>query len=168
MHPIDIGLAVFLALGAWQGYKQGIVLLLVNSLAWIAVIVLAFRFLDVISSWLQNYVKAGSFLLPLLSFILVVLVAGFGIRWMGNAIRQAIKKTLLGPLDEAGGAFLGLLRAGFVLSSLLMGLKIMGVQTHLPPQSELWLYPVVEKLGPMGLKLLAPLLPFLQELLRKV
>jgi membrane protein required for colicin V production len=168
MHPIDIGLAVLLALGAWQGYKQGIVLLLVNSLAWIAVVVLAFRFLDVISAWLQPYVKAGSFMLPFLSFLLVVVVAAVGIRWIGRILQQAIKKTLLGPLDEAGGAFLGLLRAGFVLSSLLMGLKIMGVKTQLPADTELWLYPVVEKIGPVGLKLLAPLLPFLQELLRKI
>lgn len=165
MHPIDWVLAGLLAFSAWRGYKTGLVLVLVNTVALVAAIVVGLKFLDITSQWLSAYVEAGKTVLPLLAFALLFGATLFFLRWFAGFASKSLKQTLLGPIDQAGGALLGLFRTAFVLSSLLLGLDMLGIKISPGSGTEPVLLPVLREVSPVTLQVLAPLLPFLKKLI---
>jgi membrane protein required for colicin V production len=167
LHPVDIGLALLLLWGAYKGYKTGLVLVLVNTLALIAAIVLGFRFLAEATELLDGQIKGGKVILPVLAFALVFGLTFFSLKWFAGFASRSLRQTLLGPVDQGAGAVLGLFRMAFILSSVLFGLKLIGFEIAFSGNSELVLLPALQKLGPSSLKILAPLLPFLKKLLEK-
>jgi membrane protein required for colicin V production len=88
----------------------------------------------------------------------------FALKWFGKFARSSIKNTLLGPIDQAGGALLGLFRVAFILSSILFGIQIMGVEINYEGTEKMIIFPLLMKLGPISMKWLSPLLPFLKKL----
>lgn len=165
MHPIDWVLAGLLGFSAWRGYKTGLLLVLINTVALVAAIVVGLKFLDVTSQWLSAYVEAGKTVLPLLAFALLFAATFFFLRWFAGFASKSLKQTLLGPIDQAGGALLGLFRTAFVLSSLLLGLDMLGIKISPGSGADPVLLPLLREVSPVTLQVLAPLLPFLKKLI---
>jgi membrane protein required for colicin V production len=165
LHPVDIGLALLLLWGAWKGYKTGLVLVLINTLALIAAIVIGFKFLTEATILLDGQIKGGKMILPVLAFILLFGGTYFSLRWFAGFASRSLKQTLLGPVDQAAGAVLGLFRMAFIVSSVLFSFDLLGIKMKLPGNQELILLPALLKFGAFSLKGLAPLLPFLKKLL---
>jgi len=168
LHPIDIGLALLLLWGAYKGYKTGLVLVLINTLALVAAIVIGFKFLAEATLLLEGQIEGGKMALPVVAFVLLFAATYFSLRWFAGFASRSLKQTLLGPLDQAAGTVLGLFRMAFILSSVLFGLDLLHIKIALVNRQELVILPALQKLGTFSLKLLAPLLPFLKKLIDKV
>lgn len=165
MNPIDLCLAGLLAFGAYKGYKMGLAVILINTIALVAAVVVGVRFLDIATEVLGNQISANKLILPILAFGLLFGITYFGLRWFGQITSKSIRYTMIGTLDQAVGSVFGLFRMAFILSSVAFGLQMLGVEIK-PSQTEtMIIFPALVKLGPACFKFLAPLLPFLKKLL---
>lgn len=165
MNVIDIVLLAALGYGAWRGYQQGLVVVLVNTMALVVAIVVGIKFLHEASELLSTQIQANSYVLPILAFALLFSGTFILLRWFGTYTRKTIRYTLLGSLDQGFGAMFGLFRIAFVLSSVLFGLQLLGIEFKDLGTKPLYVFPALVKLGPFTFKLLAPLLPFLRKVI---
>ena len=167
IHPLDAVLALLLLYSMYRGYKTGLILVIINSIALMLAVALSFLFLDEASQFLAGYWEKGSMTLSLLAFLLVFILAFFGLKWFGSLMSSSVRKTLLGPFDQTAGALLGLFRMAFLLGSVLYGLDLIGIKIESRVEGKLWLLPLLKDIGPGCLQLLSPLLPFLRDILNK-
>lgn len=167
MHPLDIALAAVLLFGTYRGYRTGLLLVLVNSVALILAVSMAFLLLDETQLFLAPYLKEDSFFLPFTAFLLVFFLVYFGLRWFAGFASASIGKSVLSPLNQAGGALFGLMRMAIILGSVLTGLSIIGIRPEEKCSEPLWLLPVLRDTGVRTMGILAPLLPFLKGILEK-
>lgn len=167
LSVIDLALLAILAFGAWKGYQQGLVVVLLNTVALIAAIVVGVKFLDEASAFISEHVKTNALLLPILAFGILFGLTFFGMQWFARYTRKTIRYTLFGSVDQALGAVFGTFRMAFVLSSILFALQMIGIEIKNPGKETLYVFPVLVKLGPFTFKMIAPLLPFLRKLLRE-
>jgi len=167
LNPIDIGLALFLAYGIYQGYKTGFVLVLLNTMALVAAIVVGFKFLAEASVVIDKYLHIGKTILPFVAFFALAVGTFLFMKWFAGIASKTLKSTLLGPVDKTAGAIFGLFKMAFLLSSIALGLNLLGVDVKTLGDEKLIILPALLKLSPMCLKLLAPLLPFLNKFLKE-
>lgn len=165
MNVIDLVLLAALGYGAWRGYQQGLVVVLINTMALVVAIVVGIKFLHQTSEFLSTQIEANSYLLPILAFGLLFTATFFVLRWFGTYTRKTIRYTLLGTLDQGFGAMLGLFRIAFVLSSILFGFQMLGIEFKDLGTKPLYIFPALVKLGPLTFKILSPLIPFLKKLI---
>ena len=163
MNTIDLALAAFLAYGTYKGYKMGVAVILINTIALFVAVIVAIRFLDVATQKLGEQIQTNHLLLPILAFGLLFGLVFFGLRWFAVFTSKSIRYTMLGAVDQVAGGILGLFRMAFMLSSLLFGLQMLGVKMQ-PAQSEMmYIFPALMQLGPASFHLVSPLLPFLKK-----
>jgi membrane protein required for colicin V production len=167
LHPIDIFLGLCLIYGAYKGYRGGLILVLVNSIALILAVALAFLLLDEAQQIIAAYLNSDSVFLPVLAFIIVFFIVFMGLKWFASFLSSAIRKTLLGTFDQAGGAVLGLFRMAFIIGSVFYGLGLLGIHPEEKLGAELWLLPLLRDTGKGTMGLLAPLFPFLSNILER-
>lgn len=165
MSVIDLVLAGLLAFGAFRGYKLGFVVMLVNTVALVIAVLVALRFMHQAGELLKNQIQNQKLILPILAFGLLFTLTFFGLKWLATLTRKSIKFTLLGSLDQVAGALFGTLRMAFILSSILFGLTLIGVEFEILKDQKLILFPALVNLGPAGFRWLSPLLPFLKKLI---
>ncbi len=168
VHPVDWVLGALLLYGAWTGFRSGLVVVVVNTIALLCAVILAFRLLATASEWLGPWVEDDNPLLPLLSFALVFGLTLFGLRWFARFAGKSLRGTLLGPFDQAGGAVLGLFRMGLVLCSVLLSLRALGLKGKIPGAGDSVLIPVLEEVSVQLFGLLRPLLPFLKDFISEL
>ena len=162
-----MGLAICLAFGVYRGYKTGFVLVVLNTLALVAAIVVGFKFLGEASEVINNYFKVGKTILPVVAFIALAAGTYFFMKWFAAIAAKTLKATLLGPVDKTAGALFGLFKMAFLLSSIVLGLDLLGVEMKNYSKEKLIIFPALVKLSPVCFKYLAPLLPFLNKFLQK-
>jgi len=166
LHPVDIGLLICLAYGAYKGYRSGFVLVLLNTLALVASIVVGFRFLAEASVLINTYLHVGKTILPFVAFIALAVATYFFMKWFAGLASKTLKSTLLGPVDKTAGALFGLFKMAFLLSSIVLGMDLLGVEFKSLGHEKMVVFPALVKLSPTCLKYLAPLLPFLSKFLK--
>lgn len=165
LHPIDICLVLLLIWGAWKGYKIGLVLVVINTLALVISVIVGFKFLSEASLLLKDHMKGAGMAIPVAAFILLFGITFFSLKWFAGFASRSIKQTLFGPFDQAAGAILGLFRMALMLSSILIGLQLLHIKWNVGQNANLVVLPALQQFGGLSLKLIAPLLPFLKKLL---
>ena len=167
VHPLDAVLGLMLLYSMYRGYKTGLILVIINSIALLLAVALAFLFLDEARQFLSEYWNQGAMVLSFISFILIFVLVFFGLKWFGALMASTVKASLLGPVDQTAGALLGLFRMAFLLGSMLYALDLIGIKLETQTNGNLWLLPLLKDIGPGCLHILSPLLPFLQDILKK-
>lgn len=160
-------LAALMLYGTYRGYRIGLILVIVNSIALLLAAALAFFFLDEMQKILSEYLNPGSWFLPLLAFAAVFFLVFFGLGWFASFASRAIGRSLLSPVNQAGGALFGLFRMAFLIGSVVFGLSLMGIRPEEKIKGELWLLPLLRDTGVQTMGILAPLLPFLRDIAEK-
>lgn len=119
MKVIDIVFLVFLLIGAYMGFKKGLLLEIITFFGLIIGIIAAFKLLNIGIEFLQETWGWESVLLPYLAFILIFLLVFFGIHILGKTLKKILDFTLLGNADNLAGALLGISKMAFGISLLL-------------------------------------------------
>lgn len=165
MAVLDVVTALILAYGAWRGWQQGFVVVFINTIALLVAIIIGLKFLHQTTDWLSQHVPEKKNILPILAFGILFSASFFGLKWLGVTARKTIRLTLLGPVDRFAGALFSSLKMALIISSLLFGLKMAGVEFTLLQDQKMVLFPAILQLGPQCFQWLTPLLPFLKKLL---
>lgn len=147
MSKVDITLAIIILAGAYQGVKDGFVLELISIFAILVGILLGFKLMSIIMIDLEEKYHIDTFILPYISFAIVFFIVVFLVNLMGKYVSPKVNHHLLGPLDSAVGAILGLFRSAFMLSIFLWIFHSM--KLYFPDSwiKDSWILPMVAELG---------------------
>ncbi len=165
MVSIDILLLIPVIMGAYTGYKRGILVEVIGILAFVVAILLGFRFLGLGMSFVSEFIgeSLGGRMLPYLSFLLIFFPSIYAINKVGWIFRKALRITFLGMFDGLAGAALGAVQWFFGLSVLIwIGSAIgVGIPDRFLVDSEI--YPFLQSFAPNLVARVSMYLPSLGE-----
>lgn len=169
MTALDILLLLPLGVGVVKGYRSGIVLEVVSLLAFALGIVGGLLLLSSAIPVVRAWVGELHGLLPLVSFLLVLVAIMWGVHLLGSLLKKAVHLTPLGLLDNLLGAAAGGLKWLLGLSLLLHGTALAGLPL-LPASLKAGsvVLPWVQRATPLALQLTGYVLPVAQHLLARL
>ncbi len=150
MSYFDIIAGIILILAAIKGLKNGLIKELAGLAALILGIILAVQLSGLTAEILSGFFHSQhmGIIAFFVTFILVVVV----IHFLANLIHILIHAIALGVFNRILGLVFGTLKAGFILSIILLGLNAFGLENNIIPPEEQQrsrLYPPVRKAAPM-------------------
>lgn len=161
MPVFDIFLLIPIALGAFNGYKKGLLIEIFGIAAFVAAIIIGFKFLYLGAGIVEDIMGADrlKWLSPYLSFFVVFLPSLFLIRQIGLLMKKAIRITFLGVLDGLFGAVLGAVTAAFGISIFIWIIEKVGIRIPESTLAESKLYDFVKGFAPRIISLISNWLP---------
>lgn len=161
MSVFDIFLLIPIALGAFNGYRKGLLIEIFGIAAFVAAIIIGFKFLYLGAGIVEDIMGAErlKWLSPYLSFFVVFLPSLFLIRQVGLLMKKAIRITFLGVLDGLFGAVLGAVTAAFGISIFIWIIEKVGIRIPESTLAESKLYDFVKGFAPRIISLISDWLP---------
>jgi membrane protein required for colicin V production len=104
-------------------------------------------------------------ILPYAAFAAVFLLILILVRLLGQILKFSIDKTFLGPVDQAAGAGLGLLKAAFMLSVALWILEALNFNLPENWTSDSWLLPRIESFAPQLTAWIGDIVPIFRDVM---
>lgn len=114
MNYLDIILVAPILIGAWKGYKAGIVIELFTLLALLVGIYAAINFSDYMVNILKSNADIEGEYLPVTAFVLTFLLVGAMVYFLGKVVEKAIKVVQLGTLNKFIGLLFGATKFLFI------------------------------------------------------
>lgn len=169
MTALDLLLLLPLGVGVVRGYRRGLVLEVVSLLAFVLGVVGGLSLLSAAVPLVRHYVGEAFGLLPVVSFLLVLVLIMWGVHLLGGLVKTAVHLTPLGVLDNLLGSAAGALKWLLGLSLLLHGLNLSGVRLLSPGVAAgSQVLPLVQAATPLALHLTGYVLPFASGLLARL
>ena len=115
MNVLDIILLILLALGVYEGFRDGIIVQLGGIAGLLLGVYFAFRFGPWVSSLLaipEDFSRIAGFIIVLLAVILIVTI-------LSRLLSKVLNVTGLGILNKLGGVILAVFKTGLILGLLL-------------------------------------------------
>lgn len=149
-------------MGAFNGYRKGLLMEIIGISAFVVAIVIGFKFLslgtELLSSFISNDTLKG--ISPYMSFLVIFFPTIFMIRKVGWLMRKALRMTFLGTLDGALGALLGGFTVMFVMSVFIWLLSKTPITFPESWMKENHFYAYVEVFAPSVISKILDWLPF--------
>lgn len=169
MNPLDLLLLLPLVVGTVKGYRRGLVLEAVSLLAFVLGVAGGLYLLSAAIPVVRSYLGELFGLLPLVSFLLVLVGIMWGVHLLGGMVRTAVYLTPLGVLDHLAGAAAGGLKWLLGLSLLLHGTALAGLSLLAPSLTTgSVVLPWVRQATPLALQITGYVLPFAHDLLARL
>ncbi len=161
MAKIDLILLIPIAIGAFNGYRKGLIIEIVGLLAFFLAIVLGFKFLGVGMDFISGFIgdQYSGRMLPYLSFLLIFFPTIFFVNKIGWLLRKSLRVTIFGTLDGLAGAAVGSLLWFFGLSLLLWIFSKVGLEIPQSYASESEVLPVLKDFAPKLISKISDLIP---------
>ena len=118
MNYLDIIIAIPLLLGAYKGFRRGLIFEVAMIIGLIFGIYLAFKFSNMFESVVSKYFN-NSTLLPYFSFFLIFSLVILAMVLLAKLFEGILKITNLNMFNKVAGALFGLLKFGLIISVLL-------------------------------------------------
>lgn len=163
MSGLDIGLALFILLGAYHGYKAGFLLELFSLFAVVLGVLLGFKLMGYAMLLLADRIEVNEKVLPYIAFAAVFIIVVILVNLLGKLISASVNRTFLGGVDQAAGGILGLLRTTFMFSVILWVIDSLKF-SFLPNWTDgSRLYPIVADVAPTFAIWISGLLPVFED-----
>jgi membrane protein required for colicin V production len=163
LSGIDIVLALLILLGAYHGYKAGFLLELFSLIALVLGVLAGFKFMGWAMVVLGQKIEINKQVLPYVAFAAVFVAVVIVVNLLGKLVKASVDKTFLGPIDEVGGAFLGLVRTTFVFSIALWIVDSLNLSFISDWTEDSWFYPMVAGVAPKFTHWISGFLPFFKD-----
>ncbi|MCH6236141.1 CvpA family protein [Cognataquiflexum rubidum] len=113
---LDLIIVVILAIGIYEGFKEGLFIGLLSIVAFVFALILAFHLMNWGAEFLSKRVDEMTFMLPFVAFILIFFGVILIIRGLAFLVKQSLDFTILGSMDNVAGGILGFFKSVFLLS----------------------------------------------------
>ncbi len=163
MSTIDIIILVPVVIGAFFGYRKGLLIEIISFAALIVAIFLGYKLIDFGAVFLAQYLEGMLFLLPYLSFFLIFLLVFIGLKLTGKIVKYIIDLTLLGSLDNIAGMIFGAIKWTFIVGTLLH----LEQYVHVIPESikeGAQIYPIIMKFSFAASQIFLEKIKIIQEM----
>ena len=150
MSYFDIIVGILLILAGLTGLKNGLIKELAGLAALLLGIIMAVRFSWVTAGFLSEvfHTQYMGIIAFLITFVVVVIV----VHIVATLIHKLIHAVALGVFNRILGLVFGIIKAGFIISIILLGLNAFGLEHSVVPpreQEKSMLYPPVRQAAPM-------------------
>jgi len=168
LATVDIVLLILVALGAYEGYKKGLLLSIVGLIGFVLAIILGVYFMEPVSKYLANHLKELTFAFPIIAFLIVFGITLALVGMAGWILKKMMNIILLGGLDSIGGGILGIVKTAFFISLFmwLCGLFDLKMPKDWSAKSEF--LPYIEPMAPAVIWVLEPIVPKVGELQKTI
>jgi len=163
MSMIDIVILVFVCIGAYSGFRKGLVLEIISLSAFFIAIIMGIKLMDWGIQLLDEYIEGYDTFLPFIVFIVIFIVIVLVMNLLGKAVKKVLDMTLLGSIDDLAGALLGVIKWALMLSIFFWLYESFGGGFSEETVSDSYLYDPVSNFAPGLLKLVSGVFPFIQE-----
>jgi len=167
LSKIDFVILIFVAVGAWNGYKEGFLMEVISLVGIMLGILLGFKLMGEGMIFLEDRFNADRSTLPYISFILIFIIVTLLVRFLGSMVKHSVDKSFLGTVDQSLGAGLGAFRTLFMMSVVLWILDSLKITVYTEWAEGSWLYPFTATLAPNVANWLGQFVPFFQEIFRQ-
>ena len=150
--------------GAYQGYKKGLLLEVIGLLAFILAILGGFKLLHWGVQILNQYMDSYSQFVPFIAFIVIFVGILILVNMLGKLLKRVIDMTIIGSLDNLGGALLGLAKWAFGLSVVLLIFDTMEIDFFIDQSESSFMYPFIAPVAPAVFDYFNDYFPFLKQL----
>ncbi len=141
MNVLDLFILVFLIIGGYYGYKQGLIMAVFNLFAIYAGVYVAVHFSNQIASFFVS--SNDGLMVPFLAFIFVLVGVYFLIKFLGGLFQRSIKTAWTSSLNSLFGAVIGALKWCFFVGCfflLVSSLDVAGTLVSKKTKEESLLY----------------------------
>jgi membrane protein required for colicin V production len=149
MNWLDGVIALPLLWGAYQGFKKGIIFMLLMIIGFILGMYIAFKFSNITVGFVAKYIDAGA-ALPYLAFAIVFVLIVVLVYALSKFLETILKTASLTSLNKAMGALAGLTKWALIVSVFLWLIKSLEPHVFILPlklQNESVTYKPVLKLA---------------------
>ena len=167
MSKVDIFLWVLVALGAFNGYREGFLMELFSLVAIILGIFGGFKLMGEGMILLQDHFNADTRVLPYISFGVIFLIIVILVTWIGRLIKHFMDKSFLGKVDQIMGLALGAFRTLFLLSVVIWIVDSLEYNFKSEWTEGSWLYPFTAQLAPTIASWTGDFIPVFKEIFRQ-
>jgi membrane protein required for colicin V production len=157
-----------MALGAYEGYKKGLLLTIVGLIGFVLAIILGVYFMEPMSVWLAQHLDNLSFAFPVFAFLIVFGLTMLLVGVAGWILKAMVHMILLGSLDSIGGAILGIAKAAFFISLFMWLCGLFDLRIPKDWSAESQVLPYVEPMAPAVIWVLEPIIPKVGELQKTI
>jgi membrane protein required for colicin V production len=112
----DIILGIIILSGAISGYREGFLMTAISLVAIILGILGGFMLLGKAMLMLDSNFQIDQSVLPYVAFAVVFVLIVVLVSWVGGLLRDTVRHTFLGGVDQAVGAIIGMVKTAFMLS----------------------------------------------------
>jgi membrane protein required for colicin V production len=158
MVVVDFVILLLLGIGAYKGYKDGLLVTLISFLAFIIGILSAFKLLDSGMKFLGSYVSGK--MLPFITFIIIFGLVYLGILYFAKFLKSVLDYTLFGKFDAIAGALLGIIAMMFGVSLLIWLVDVIRLKDLLVFFKGSFFYPKLVDFAPMVVRWVSYVIPF--------
>lgn len=120
MNLLDIILFIPIAIGAWKGFRKGLIIELFTLLALLVGIYAAIHFSDYMANIIHNNFNYKGEHTPIIAFVLTFLLVGAMVYFLGKAIEKVISTAQLGIFNKLGGLAFGAIKMMFVSATIVI------------------------------------------------
>lgn len=162
----DILFLVFIAVGFYQGYKNGIIYSIFSILGWFLGIVAALKFSYLMVDLLNGFAHLNSKTLAVVSFVLVLaLVVGL-MKLIAWGLEQILKSFSMNLFNQIFGGILHSLIGLYVLCVFIWFLNRLDVFPSKQKESS-HVYPYISNLAPTVMEVSGNVVPMFKDTFQK-
>ncbi len=162
---IDVIYLILLVVAVKKGLRRGLVIAIFSFLGFFIGLVAAIRFSSFVASYLHHNAHLNERWLPVISFILVFVVAVLIVQWVAEFIEVAFETAMLGWINKLAGALLYAATYTLVFSVLLFYADKMHLISGDNKESGR-VYGMIAPIGPAVIGGLGNVAPFLKNMFR--
>jgi membrane protein required for colicin V production len=164
---IDLLLAILLLFALIKGYRRGLIVGIFSFVAVIVGLAAAMKLSTVVAGYINNKINVSDRWMPVISFLVVFIVAVILIRLGANLLQKTVEAAMLGWLNRLGGIIFYVALTILVYSVFLFyaeKLKLLGEKAIEESVS----YRFVRPWGPLLIDGLGYLIPVFRDMFNEL
>lgn len=150
MNLLDVIATLIILYGAFKGYKKGFFISLMGFISLYISLIIGIKYHHILILLIQKTpINLEDNALIVVSIIVSFLFSFLIILQLSKLLKYILDLTLIGFLDDLGGAFLGSLICGFILSFLFNVIDWLNVEILSNQINNSILYPIIKEIQPI-------------------
>ncbi|UXX80193.1 CvpA family protein [Reichenbachiella carrageenanivorans] len=159
MNTIDIVILIFLLIGAYTGFRRGMLMEIVSLAAFFVAILAGIKLLDWGISILAEYIEGYDSLLPIIAFTIIFIGIIVMLNLLGKVVKRILDLTLLGSLDDIIGSMMGIIKWALFISIFFWIFESFGGKISDTTTEDSLLYGPIAAFAPKLFNLISDLFP---------
>ena len=150
MNLLDVIATLIILYGAFKGYKKGFFISLMGFMSLYISLIIGIKYHHILILLIQKTpINLEDNALIVVSIIVSFLFSFLIILQLSKLLKYILDLTLIGFLDDLGGAFLGSLICGFILSFLFNIIDWLNIEILSDQINNSILYPIIKEIQPI-------------------
>jgi len=150
LNLLDVIATLIILYGAFKGYKKGFFISLMGFISLYISLIIGIKYHHILILLIQKTpINLEDNALIVVSIIVSFLFSFLIILQLSKLLKYILDLTLIGFLDDLGGAFLGSLICGFILSFLFNIIDWLNAEILSDQINNSILYPIIKEIQPI-------------------